>query len=234
VVGEDPDDRKRLTLDDLDTLREADSCLDGHPNPEVGFPFFDAATGSLGQGLSVAAGIALAARLDGLDKRVFCLMGDGESREGQVWEAIDFIKDEELKAVLPIFNANQYAQSDAASPQQSADTLVAKLEAAGFEVRDIDGHHPTQIQQALSEHAQRAMDPEGTPIAIVARTVKGWGAASQQQPPSHSHGKAVTGDDLAAVLEEIDKTRSTSRAWLSPPDSSTSPPTASPRRPTPR
>jgi len=205
-VGKDRDSRRPLTREDAMKLRELESPVDGHPNPIEGFPFFDAATGSLGQGLSVAAGIALAARLDGLDKRVFCLIGDGESREGQVWEAIDFIKDEDLKAVLPIFNANQYAQSDAASPQQSAETLSAKLDAAGFEVREIDGHNPTQIQQALSDHAQRAMDPQATPIAIVARTVKGWGAPSQQQPPSHSHGKAVTGDDLKAVLEEIDKT----------------------------
>ena len=82
-----------LTVDDLDGLRAIDSPLDGHPNPHAGFPFFDAATGSLGQGLSIAAGLGAAARLDGSDRRFYCLIGDGESREGQVWEAMDFIAD---------------------------------------------------------------------------------------------------------------------------------------------
>ena len=205
-VGKDKANLRPLTREDVLTLREMDSLVDGHPNPVEGFPFFDAATGSLGQGLSVAAGIALAARLDGMDKRVFVLIGDGESREGQIWEAVDFIRDENLKAVLPIFNCNQFAQSSAASPQQSAETNAAKLQAAGYDVRVIDGHNPTEIQQALSDHAQAAADPDASPIAIVARTVKGWGAPSQQTPPSHSHGKAVKGDELTAVLEEIDKT----------------------------
>lgn len=205
-IGKDKANRRPMTREDAMTLRELESVVDGHPNPIEGFPFFDSATGSLGQGLSVAAGIALAARLDGIDKRVFCLIGDGESREGQVWEAIDFIKDEDLKAVLPIFNANRFAQSSPASAQQSADTLAHKLEAAGYEVREIDGHQPGQIQQALSDHARRATDPDAAPIAVVARTVKGWGAPSQQTPPSNSHGKAPTGDALKQVLEEIDKT----------------------------
>jgi transketolase N-terminal domain/subunit len=83
-------ERRAMTESDLMTLREIGSPIDGHPNPVLGFPFFDAATGSLGQGLSVAAGLACAARVDGVKKRIFCLIGDGESREGQIWEAMDF------------------------------------------------------------------------------------------------------------------------------------------------
>lgn len=80
-----PDDRPRpMTIDDLLALRSIESFVDGHPNPMLGFPFFDAATGSLGQGLSVAAGLAAAARVDGLDKSIFCIIGDGEASEGQI------------------------------------------------------------------------------------------------------------------------------------------------------
>ncbi|MEM8781842.1 MAG: transketolase [Planctomycetota bacterium] len=197
-------DLKPMDVEIAKTLRAIDSPVDGHPNPPLGFPFFDAATGSLGQGLSVAAGLALAARLDGVEKRVFCIIGDGESREGQVWEAVDFIADQRLTSVCTIFNANAFAQSDAVAGQQTADVLVRKLEAVGFTVLDIDGHQPTQIAEALSRHAQDALNPEAAPVAIVARTVKGWGAASQQG--NGHHGQAPTGDALAAVVTELDVT----------------------------
>ena len=203
MIGKDPDQWRPMTRDDAMTLRAIDSVVDGHPNPIEGFPFFDAATGSLGQGLSVAAGLAAAARLDGVDKRVFCIIGDGESREGQIWEAIDFIKDHRLHTVCPIFNANVYAQSDKVSPQQSSETLAKKLEAYGFRPLTIDGHNPTEIAEALSEHAQ-AQDPEAPPVAIVANTVKGWGSPSAQ---GHGHhGKPATGDELATALNELDQT----------------------------
>ena len=81
VYGKDRESRRKLTVEDLRQLRAGKSELDGHPNPMEGFPFFDAATGSLGQGLSIACGIAEAARLDGYDKRVYCIIGDGEARE---------------------------------------------------------------------------------------------------------------------------------------------------------
>ncbi len=197
-------DLKPMTRELALTLRELDSPVDGHPNPPLGMPFFDAATGSLGQGLSVAAGLALAARLDGLDKRVFCLIGDGESREGQIWEAVDFIADQGLKAVCPIFNANAFAQSDAVAPQQDADALAHKLEAAGFEVLDIDGHAPGAIADALKKHAEAQNNDAAAPVAIVARTVKGWGAPSQQG--NGHHGTAPTGDELQKVLDELSAT----------------------------
>ncbi len=198
-----PDGELRaMTREDALQLREVESVVDGHPNPVEGFPFFDAATGSLGQGLSVAAGVAAAAKLDGLDKRVYCIIGDGESREGQIWEAVDFIVDYQLAAVCPIFNCNAYAQSDKVSAQQSADTLVKKLEAAGLTVRSIDGHSPAAIREALEAHAQIAAG--NTPMAIVANTIKGWGSPSQQ---GHGHhGKPADGEDLSAALAELDQT----------------------------
>jgi transketolase len=131
AIGKDPEHRRPMTRDDALRLRAIDSEIDGHPNPAEGFPFFPAATGSLGQGLSIANGLALAARLDGLDRRIFCLIGDGESREGQIWEAVDFLMDYHLTAVCPIFNCNAYGQSDAVSPQQAPNVTAAKLRAAG-------------------------------------------------------------------------------------------------------
>jgi transketolase len=203
-IGKDKNAMRAMTREDAMTLREVGSVVDGHPNPAEGFPFFDTATGSLGQGLSHAAGLAAAAHLDGLDKRVFCIVGDGESREGQIWEAVDFIKDHDLKAVCPIFNCNVFGQSDEISPQQSAETTTRKLEAAGYDVLTIDGHAPTQVQEALLHHAQSQFDPAASPVAIVARTQKGWGSPSQQ---GHGHhGKPAEGDDLAKALEELEAT----------------------------
>ncbi len=204
MVGKDPSNRRRLRMEDVKTLRAWDSELDGHPNPMEGFPFFDAATGSLGQGLSVAAGLGEAARLDGLDRRIYCIIGDGESREGQITEALDFIMDRALNNVLPIFNCNEYGQADRVSRQQSAETVRAKLEAAGYDVRTIDGHSPNAIKAAFDEFCARS-GGEGKPMAIVARTVKGWGAPSTQG--GGWHGKPAEGDALKRALAELDERR---------------------------
>src|SRR5262245_33984035 len=203
MIGKDRDNRRKLTVDELKNLRTAASELDGHPNPMEGFPFFDAATGALGQGLSIAAGLAEAARLDGIDKRIYCLIGDGESREGQIAEALDYIADRKLKNVLPIFNCNEYGQADRVSSQQSADTLTAKLEAYGFEVRAIDGHAPAQIRAAFDAFAEGSKS--GKPMAIIAKTVKGWGVPSIQG--GGWHGKPPTGDALKKALAELDQRR---------------------------
>ncbi|MEW6269326.1 MAG: transketolase [Thermodesulfobacteriota bacterium] len=197
------DRRRRMTRDDALRLREIDSEIDGHPNPAEGFPFFPAATGSLGQGLSVAAGLALAARLDRSSKRIFCLMGDGESREGQIWEALDFLVDEALSAVCPIFNCNRFGQSDAVSRQQSAETTAAKLAATGYDVRTIDGHDPQAIRDVLREHAERS-GGGAPPLAVVARTVKGWGFPSAQG--AGHHGKPLSSEQRERAFAELDAT----------------------------
>jgi transketolase len=173
AFGREGESQRAMTRQDALTLRAIDSPIDGHPNPAEGFPFFPAATGSLGQGLSIATGLALAARLDGLDRRLYCLIGDGESREGQIWEALDFIMDYQLTTVCPIFNANGYGQSDAVSSQQSPVVTASKLRAIGFDVLIIDGHHPGEIRQALTTHTVHCRTPDAIPVAIVAKTIKG-------------------------------------------------------------
>jgi len=202
VVGKSPKEARPLRLEDLATLREVDSPLDGHPNPAEGFPFFDAATGSLGQGLSVGAGLALGARSAGIDKQVFVIIGDGESREGQIWEAMDFIVDQKLTNVVPIFNCNGQGQADYVSTQQSAETLAAKAAAFGWKVVTVDGHDPEAIRAALANPADRA-----APLALVARTVKGWGCASLQD--KSNHGKPVPADRLDKACAELDAMRKT-------------------------
>jgi len=215
LVGKTRDRTHTLTAHELDTLRNVDSVLDGHPNPAEGFPFFDAATGSLGQGLSVGAGLGLAARLRGSDRRIFVIIGDGESREGQIWEALDFIVDHRLTNVLPIFNANGQGQADRVSPQQSADALVRKLTAFGFEVRDVDGHNVDQIDAALARPAGQR------PVAIVARTIKGWGVKALQE--KGNHGKplepaqlAQAEADLEAMYARLGVPKAADRAMMPP------------------
>src|ERR1044072_5506776 len=112
-----------MTKEDALKLRAIESPIDGHPNPALGVHFFDAATGSLGQGLSVAAGVAAAARMNKIDRNVYCIIGDGESREGQIWEAMDFIADHGLTNCVAVFNCNELAQSDWGSAPQSAGGL---------------------------------------------------------------------------------------------------------------
>jgi transketolase len=205
VVGKDPAARRKLQMTDLRKLREINSELDGHPNPMEGFPFFDAATGSLGQGLSVSAGLGEAARLDAIDRRIYCIIGDGESREGQITEALDYIMDRNLTNVLPIFNCNEYGQADRVSPQQSADRINAKLQAAGYTVKLIDGHNPTQIKAAFDAFIENSAASGGKPMAVVARTVKGWGSAVMQG--GGWHGKPATGDTMKKALMELDEKR---------------------------
>jgi len=198
VVGKNSHDKKSLTAEDLQTLRELDSVLDGHPNPAEGFPFFDAATGSLGQGLSAGAGLALAARLNKIDKRIFVIIGDGESREGQIWEALDFIIDHKLTNVCPIFNCNGQGQADYVSKQQSAETLAKKLDAFGYDVKTIDGHDLKEIAKVLEQ-----VRTTSKCMAVVAKTEKGWGVDSLKAHTNH--GKPLPADAVADAITSLDK-----------------------------
>ena len=197
VAGKSRKEARKLSPADLPTLREIDSILDGHPNPAEGMPFFDAATGSLGQGLSVAAGLGLAARARKIDKRIYCIIGDGESREGQIWEAVDFVVDQKLTSVIPIFNCNGQGQADYVSRQQSADVLAAKLSAYGCAVEVINGNDPEEVLKALSCAAGAS-----SVTAIVARTEKGWGVSALKD--KGNHGKPLTADKLAGAEADLD------------------------------
>ncbi len=198
VVGREKDSAQVVTAESILKLREIDSPLDGHPNPRVGLAFFDSATGSLGQGLSTAAGLGLAAKLDKSPRRIFALIGDGESREGQIWEACDFVIDHKLNNVTAIFNCNGQGQSDYVSIQQNAATLAKKLRAFGFRVLTIIGHDLASIFWALEEAAVSEL-----PVAIVAKTTKGWGVKELKK---HTyHGKPLTQKQLGKALKNIER-----------------------------
>ncbi len=199
-----------MTREDAMDLRALHSPVDGHPNPAEGFPFFPAATGSLGQGLSIANGLALAARLDKSPRQIFCLIGDGESREGQVWEAIDFLAEYNLKTVCPIFNCNHLGQSDEVSVQQSPEAIVAKLKAYGIQAILIDGHAPLEISAALNQHRRSTTTEDAHPVAIVARTTKAWGIKSAIS--GDIHGKAISSEDLDKALAELDQMAANTQA----------------------
>lgn len=200
IVGKDRQSSRKLTTADLAALREADSPLDGHPNPAEGFPFFDAATGSLGQGLSVGAGLALGAQKQNIDRQIYVVIGDGESREGQIWEAMDFIADQKLTNVVAIFNCNGQGQADDVSRQQSPVVLADKSEAFGWDAVTLDGHDAESIRAALANPEKRVR-----PLAIVAKTTKGWGCPSLQD--KSNHGKPVPSERLEAACAELDAMR---------------------------
>ncbi len=229
LMGDESGERRPMRMEDLKTLRAADSLLDGHPNPAIGFPFFDAATGSLGQGLSVAAGLGEAARLDESPRRIYCIIGDGESREGQITEALDYIAENKLSNVLPIFNCNGWGQADRVSKQQSPEMIKARLEAMGFSVKMIDGHAPAQIKEAFDAFAANSLKPDSGPMAVVAKTVKGWGSTTMST--SNWHGKPASGATLQAIIGELDEERARRTSALVSTDQFTiQPPAQAPSR----
>ncbi len=161
------------------------------------------APGTPGRGLAIAAGLALDARARKSPRSVFCIMGDGETREGAVWEACDLASERGLTNLVPIIACNQSGQSGATGPGQSAAALTKKLGAFGWTCVTIDGHDPAQIRQALADAAQSAA--KGAFTAIIARTTKGWGSSSLQA--GSWHGRAPTGDRLKQAKSELDAMR---------------------------
>ncbi|KFM69208.1 Transketolase, partial [Stegodyphus mimosarum] len=157
-----------FSVDDLLNLRKVDSDLEGHPTPRLNF--VDVATGSLGQGLSYAAGMAYVGKyIDKASYRVYCILGDGESSEGSVWEALSFASHYELDNLVAIFDVNRLGQSEAAPLQHNLDAYKSRLEAFGCVTYTIDGHNVAELCKKL-EDAKRI---KGSPTAIVAKTFKG-------------------------------------------------------------
>src|SRR5271165_4380001 len=153
----------------LMTLRQFSSELEGHPTPRI--PGVDAATGSLGQGLSVGAGLALGARRQQSPTRVYVLTGDGELAEGQIWEAAAFAAHYKLDNLTVICDINALGQSDPTMYQHDMEIYRRKFESEGFDTQVIDGHDVAAVLAALD----RAKTVRGRPQAIVARTIKGHG-----------------------------------------------------------
>ncbi len=197
VYGIDPEHPCKLTVDDLKTLRQIYSPLDGHPNPQSGFPFFDCATGSLGQGLSCAIGLALSARLQNIKKHVYVIIGDGEGREGQIWEACDYIIDNNLYEIIPVINCNGRSQTGLVTQQQSPQKYADKLHAFGFQTCIINGHDPDILVKTFKKVNQTKV-----PSVIIAQTVKGWGVPKLQDP--RHNVKSLKESDLTDAFSKLD------------------------------
>jgi transketolase len=183
---------------ELLTLRKTGSRLQGHPDP-VRLPFLEAATGSLGQGLSIAMGLALGARLDGASWRTYCMLGDGESEEGQVWEAAMSAPKFDLDNLCAIVDFNKIQQTS--SVEEILPTLnpvAEKWRAFSWHVIECDGHDIAQVLDALDEAAAT----KGKPTVIVAHTVKGKGVSFMENSNSW-HGKAASKDEAEKALQEI-------------------------------
>ena len=190
-------ERGFFPVEDLKTLRHVGSYLQGHPDMK-GTPGVDMSSGSLGQGFSAAVGMALAAKMDGKDYRVYALAGDGEIQEGQIWEAAMFAGTKKLDNLVLIVDNNNLQIDGEITWSSSPYPIDEKFAAFGFHVINIDGHDFDQIAAAFKE----AREVKGKPVAIVAKTVKGKGV-SYMENQAGWHGKAPNDEEYAIAMEEL-------------------------------
>ena len=183
--------------EELMTLRRYPTRLQGHPERGC-VPGIEIAAGSLGQGLSMACGVAMADRLDQRPRRIYCLMGDGEIQEGQVWEAAMTAHHHALDSVCAIIDANQLQQNGPVKQIKDIEPLADNWRAFGWHTIEIDGHDIAQVVKAYDE----ARTVKGKPQAIVARTVKGKGVSFMELNPAW-HGVAPKPDELEKALAEL-------------------------------
>lgn len=184
-------------IEELMTLRQMDSRLQGHPDMRM-LPGIDFSTGSLGQGLSVANGMALAARLDNKDLRVYVLMGDGEIQEGQIWEAAMAASHYKIDNLCGILDFNKLQIDGQVLEVMSIAPVADKWKSFGWEVMEVDGHDFSQILPALN----RAEEVKGKPSLIIAHTIKGKGVSFMENQSKY-HGVAPTKDELKKALLEL-------------------------------
>ncbi|XP_048346589.1 transketolase-like protein 2 [Sphaerodactylus townsendi] len=178
-------------------LRKIDCDLEGHPTPRL--PFVDVATGSLGQGLGAACGMAYTGKyFDKASYRVYCLLGDGESSEGSVWEALAFGSHYQLDNLVAIFDINRLGQSEAAPLRHDTEAYRKRFEAFGWNTYVVDGHDVEELCRALWQASQT----KGKPTAIVAKTFKGRGIPGVEDGDNW-HGKPIPKDKADSVIEAI-------------------------------
>lgn len=180
---------------DLLKLRTLHSDLEGHPTPRL--PFADVATGSLGQGLSVGVGMALAAKLDMLDYKTYVLMGDGEIAEGAVWEAASLAGTYKLNNLVGIVDVNRLGQSQETAFGHHIDVYAKRFAAFGWRVEEIDGHDMDEILEVLA-----AVGLGDQPLVILAKTLKGAGISFIQDKEGW-HGKPLNKDEAARAVAEL-------------------------------
>ena len=182
---------------DLKTFRKIDSYLQGHPDMNK-VPGVDMSSGSLGQGLSVSNGMALGAKLDRKDYRVYCILGDGEIEEGQVWEAAMTASHYNLDNLCVIVDNNGLQIDGKTKDVMNSEPIDKKFEAFGFNVINIDGHNFEEIVNAF----EKAKQTKERPTAIIAKTVKGKGISFMENEVSW-HGKAPNDEQYNLAMNEL-------------------------------
>ena len=191
--------RGYFPVEELTTLRKLGSRLQGHPSMQY-LPGLDMSSGSLGQGISAACGMALSAKLDKKDFRVYTLLGDGELQEGQVWEAAMFAGFRKLDNLVVIVDNNGLQIDGPVDKVCSPYPIDKKFEAFNFHVINIDGHNFDEIKAAFEE----AKKTKGMPTAIIAHTVKGKGVSFMENQAGW-HGKAPNDDEFKQAMEELER-----------------------------
>lgn len=186
--------------EELSTLRKQGSILQGHPDMKR-CPGIDISTGSLGQGISCAAGMALAGKRDHKDYRVFVLVGDGECNEGQVWEAAEAASKYELDNMVVFVDNNRLQNDGACAAIMPTGDLKEKFQAFGFEAYRINGHSMEEITAVLDLIRDRK---NGKPKAVICDTVKGKGVSFMENVPSW-HGTAPNDEEYKTAMEELER-----------------------------
>ena len=189
--------RGYFSVDELKKLRHIGAMLQGHPDMK-GTPGIDMSSGSLGQGISAAAGMALAGKIDNKDYRVYSLLGDGEIEEGQVWEAAMFASHNNLDNLCLIVDFNGLQIDGPVSEVAGPEPIDKKFEAFGFDVQTIDGHDFDAIEAAFA----RAKTVKGKPSVISAKTVKGKGVSYMENQVGW-HGTAPNKDQYETAMQEL-------------------------------
>ena len=184
-------------FDEIKTLRKSDSRLQGHPSMNY-TPGVDMSTGSLGQGISVAVGMALGAKHDKKDFRVYTVLGDGEIGEGQVWEAAMFASAKKLDNLVAVVDNNNLQIDGTLEEVNSSYPIDEKFEAFGWNVINIDGHNFDEIENAF----EQARACKGKPTAIIAKTVKGKGVSFMENVCGW-HGKAPNEEEYKIAMDEL-------------------------------
>jgi transketolase len=189
---------EQTPLDKLNTLRKLGSIYQGHPDMRY-IPALEASTGSLGEGLSLALGMGLAARMNGGKSRTYVMLGDGEIQEGQVWEAAMASAFHKADNIVAIVDNNRIQLDGFVKDIMNVDPLADKWRAFGWHTIEIDGHDLHAIQAALDE----AEATKGKPTCLVAHTIKGKGVSFMENNPKF-HGTAPTADEVKLALQELE------------------------------
>ncbi len=184
-------------VDQLNTLRQMGSIYQGHPDRRF-LPSLEASTGSLGQGLSVAIGMGLAARLDGSPSRTYVVLGDGEIQEGQIWEAAMFGSFHKVDNVCAIVDYNKIQLDGFVKDILDLAPLAEKWRSFGWHAIELDGHDLTAVGEAYTEAAAT----KGKPTVLIANTIKGKGVSFMENNPKY-HGVAPTPDEVVAAMKEL-------------------------------